>query len=453
MRTRRRNRTKQELGWSRLAIQAFLVVRPWSRTSSIECGVGLSANEVRYSIGQLIERGKLLRQGTERVPIYDVSFRHSERDPEHHTLGESMVWIRPEIVFQWDRAKNFSINLEDMPLLSKAQVWWRCHRDPNHQWQASLRYRVPWQPDCPTCDKGRQQKALLEAAQLRDLLAEFHPSKNGELRLDQISLDDSRQVWWRCSLNSEHFWKASLAARRRGRDCCPMCSGRSVVYPTSISSLFPDIAAEWHPSRNQGRSPDTVEANSKQAAWWQCRESPEHVWQATPYSRTVKGVGCLFCDDERVTVSESLLGRFPKVAAEWHPYKNGARCPDEIRPDSRLRAAWQCLKDPKHSWRESVQHRTESGSGCPYCGISRSTRSTLLRSSYPDLAAEWHPFKNPTAIPWSVRVDSEDAAWWRCKSHLSHVWEATIADRIKTPICPFCAEREQALRRKRSYVV
>lgn len=443
MRMRRRNRTQQEHGWSRLAIQAFLVVRPWSRISSIMHGVGLSGNEVRYSIGQLVEQGKLLREGTGRVAVYDVSFRQSERDPEHRTLGESMVWIRPEIVFQWDRVKNCSINLEDLPLLSKAQVWWRCHREPEHEWQASLRYRVPWQPDCPRCDQGRQQSAVLEALLYSDLLAEFHPSKNGDLRMDQIGLDNSSLVWWKCDTDGEHFWQASLAARRRGRDSCPMCDGRSVVSPTSISSLYPYLVAEWHPRRNQTRSPNTVDADSRQAAWWQCREIPEHVWQAAPYSRTVNKLGCLFCAQEPVTVSESLLGRFPKLAAEWHPFKNGSRSPDDIRPDSRLRVAWQCSRDPKHSWRESVQRRTESGNGCPYCADSRDITSALLKSRYPDLAGEWHPFKNATAIPWSVRIDCEDPAWWRCRNQPSHVWEAAIVDRIKTPICPFCVECDQ----------
>ena len=37
-----------------------------------------------------------------------------------------------------------------------------------------------------------------------ELVKEFHPSKNGELRPKDFTYGSSKKIWWKCSLNKSH---------------------------------------------------------------------------------------------------------------------------------------------------------------------------------------------------------------------------------------------------------
>lgn len=65
-----------------------------------------------------------------------------------------------------------------------------------------------------------------------------------------------------------------------------------VLYSTLAGSIrdfaatHPDIAAEWHPSRNGDKRPDQFTFGSHHEAWWQCPTIKTHVYQARISSRT-----------------------------------------------------------------------------------------------------------------------------------------------------------------------
>ena len=58
--------------------------------------------------------------------------------------------------------------------------------------------------------------------------------------------------------------------------------------------LLPDVAAQWHPTRNAKTPVDYTHASHIEA-WWQCLEFRTHVWRARIASRTVMLTGCSAC--------------------------------------------------------------------------------------------------------------------------------------------------------------
>lgn len=54
----------------------------------------------------------------------------------------------------------------------------------------------------------------------------------------------------------------------------------------------PELAAQWHPTRNGDLTPDMVTAESHRKIWWLGKCG--HEWSATIESRT-RGMGCPFC--------------------------------------------------------------------------------------------------------------------------------------------------------------
>ena len=282
------------------------------------------------------------------------------------------------------------------------------------------------------------------------LATEWHPSNNGELSPKTIGVSSSKKIWWKCPKGSDHEWQSTLASRYYQGLGCPFCSNRKVSSTNSLSSLFPTISDEWHPSKNGDILPELVVAGSHKKVWWKCRNGVDHEWQATVKDRTQKKSGCPHCDGRTVSVTNSLISLFPKIAAEWHPAKNGNTLPKHVPAGSKKKVWWKCKIDPIHEWEAEVSGRTgKRKHGCPYCaGWSGQQAKTydILTNGFADIAKQWHPTKNGTLTPDAFRGGSSKKIWWLCSKGPDHEWKARIADRIiKKSGCPCCDGRKVSI--------
>ena len=65
-----------------------------------------------------------------------------------------------------------------------------------------------------------------------------------------------------------------------------------------MSEKYPDIAKQWHPTKNLPLTPDDVTYGSKTKAWWVCDKGHDD-WLAVISSRTgKKPTGCPECYEE-----------------------------------------------------------------------------------------------------------------------------------------------------------
>jgi hypothetical protein len=231
-----------------------------------------------------------------------------------------------------------------------------------------------------------------------------------------------------------------LAGRRtlEAMSCAPTLGGSRYWV-----SGYPELVAQWHPDRNGTLSPATVSAGSGRLIWWRCDRGADHVWRAKPNNRT-SGSGCPFCANHRVSSTNNLAACFPRVAAEWHPEKNGRTTPRDLVAASARIGWWRCAVFPRHEWRTSVRDRTRSQTSCPYCSRKRVSEETSLAQVHPLLAAEWHPTRNGGLLAREVSPSSRRHAWWLCSSNPEHAWRATVANRLlRASACPQCARRQR----------
>jgi hypothetical protein len=82
-------------------------------------------------------------------------------------------------------------------------------------------------------------------------------------------------------------------------------SRKSIPFSTSLASLNPTLAQEWHPTKNAHVTPEDVPPGSTKKIWWKCRENDEHEWEAQVRART-NGTGCPICANKKVIPSTSL---------------------------------------------------------------------------------------------------------------------------------------------------
>jgi hypothetical protein len=101
--------------------------------------------------------------------------------------------------------------------------------------------------------------------------AEWHPTKNGSLRAEDVSAGSQKRRWWLCPVHPSHEWEREVNARTSRRDRCPFCTNRRLSVTNSLATLRPDLALEWDVERNEGVTPADVMAGANGDAHWICR--------------------------------------------------------------------------------------------------------------------------------------------------------------------------------------
>lgn len=270
-----------------------------------------------------------------------------------------------------------------------------------------------------------------------ELLAQWDRQANLPLTPETIPYGSTKKVWWQCEKG--HRWQVTVNNRTSSHTDCPYCSGRA-AWPgeTDLASRFPDLAREWHPTKNLPLTPECVLPGSEEKVWWRC--SHGHVWRATIHSRT-DGCGCPVCANRAVAPGvNDLASQFPRLAEEWHPTKNGTLTPQEVTFGTKRKVWWQCEKG--HEWCVSIQSRTLDGTGCPVCaGRVILPGENDMASQFPGIAQEWHPTKNGSLLPSQVAPSCKRRIWWRCP--LGHEYVAAVGMRtMRNSGCPYCAGKK-----------
>jgi hypothetical protein len=339
--------------------------------------------------------------------------------------GNRLSDVNSSLAKEWHPTRNGGLTPEDVTPYSKKAVWWRCTR--GHEWEAVVGSRSSGN-GCPYCS-GRKVCAdnCLQTIN-PELAKEWHLTKNKNLTPENVTVNSPKKIWWLCTKG--HEWKAVISHRSRGTGC-PYCSGKAVCEDNCLQTINPELAKEWHPTKNGSLTSKDVVMGSHKKVWWQC--SKGHEWQAVVGDRN-SGNGCPYCSGQAVCDDNCLQVKNSELAKEWHPTKNGKLTPRNVTLHSNKKVWWQCGKG--HEWQAMVNNRSK-GKGCPYCSGQAVCDDNCLQTINPKLAREWHPTKNGDLAPQKVTANSGKKVWWQCNR--GHEWQTVVANRSKGRGCPICA--------------
>ena len=281
-----------------------------------------------------------------------------------------------------------------------------------------------------------------------EIAAQWHPTKNGDLKPEDVTFGMNCRVWWKCPVADDHEWPATVNNRATKGTRCGFCFGDRVSLSTCLLTTHPKIAAEWHPTKNGSLTPkDVMSGSSSRKIWWKCPVANDHEWRTSVCNRTSGGGnGCPCCSGHKVAHSNCLLTVYPEIAAQWHPTKNGSLTPRDVVACSHRKVWWKCPVGDDHEWPTSVAHRTVEKTGCPCCCSQRAADSNCLPTTHPDRAALWDSSKNVT-LPSDFMAYSKYEAWWRCLE-CGHRWESSVAEVTVAAAngCPRCGRVQGAVK-------
>jgi len=198
----------------------------------------------------------------------------------------------PELASEWHPVRNGNLKPYQVTVGSNKKVWWKCPQGPDHEWKAAIGSRASGR-GCPFCAGFRASETNSLSSQFPDIANEWHPRKNGKLRPNDLTTGSSLKVWWMCSANPSHEWKAPPQERVVGHGC-PYCSGNRLSPENSVAGYAPELIEEWDFERNSPTRPEEVSRGSNTKYWWICRSDQSHRWKAPPHTRT-EGIGCPEC--------------------------------------------------------------------------------------------------------------------------------------------------------------
>ncbi len=351
----------------------------------------------------------------------------------------------PAIARQLHPTKNGKLRANAIVGGSSRRVWWRCPKGPDHVWKATITDRTFGKRGCPFCAGQRASGNTSLRACEPELAKEWHPKKNGKLTPRDVRPLSNQYVWWQCREFASHVWRACVKDRTRNRSGCPECREQarkqaaekrrreSAPKDRSLAKRRPDLAQEWHPTKNGKLTPRDVGLSYLKRVWWQCPKEPDHEWPMVIRNRIYQPK-CPYCRGVRVCRSNSLGGRRPDLLPSWHPTKNRKLTPWQVLPRSNREVWWYCPVGPDHVWKTSVDSRVRGL--CPFCNNRKLSITNCLQTVSPRLAHQWHPTKNGRLTPRDVVASAERKVWWLCVS--GHAWQAHCRSRLNGSGCLVC---------------
>jgi len=177
--------------------------------------------------------------------------------------------------------------------------------------------------------------------------------------------------------------------------------------------------------------------NSSEEINWKCKKG--HTFREKVIVVFRRKNKCFYCSGRQVYSGDNdLLKLYPEIACEFDIEKNGIT-PDRISPKDTDKYWWTC-KNSHPSFQQSVTHRVNRKTKCPYCsGRKPLVDENDLMTLFPEIAKEWDLEKNNGISPREVSPFTHNSYWWICPK--GHSYKKKVIQRTKfhKPVdCPKC---------------
>jgi very-short-patch-repair endonuclease len=209
--------------------------------------------------------------------------------------GNDLKSTDPELAKRWHPTKNIK-EPSEYTSGSNKKVWWVCSK--GHEWKAMV-ISIKRGSGCPYCSNNKigYGNDLLSK---NPLLCKEWNFKLNKLKPEQYAPRSNKKVWWTCSVG--HEWYAIINNRNKGHGC-PYCCNQLVGYSNDLQNINPELAKQWHPTKNGQLKPTQVIPGSNEKVWWLC--SKGHEWKAVINSR--KKHNCPKCFDNTSFTEQAIF--------------------------------------------------------------------------------------------------------------------------------------------------
>lgn len=285
-------------------------------------------------------------------------------------------------------------------------------------------------------DKNKSLSALYP-----DIAREWDYEKNKNLKPDMFMPSSNFKVWWICPKG--HEYEAIINNRTNGNSC-PYCCGKRVLKGfNSLGDIYPLSLKEWDYEKNI-KTPYDYTSSSSKAVYIKCSKCGyEFKKSINRLSKSFKNNsnGCPICAKKVIIEGINDFGtKYPELLKEWDFEKNKIS-PFKIAPSNVKYFYWKCLKCG-NVWKDSVTHRIERNSKCPYCSSTKMKIKTglndLTTTNQKELI-DWDYSLN-SIKPEEVSKKSHEKVYRKCPKGHSYLQQINV--HLKGFGCPYCSNHK-----------
>ena len=392
------------------------------------------------------------------------------------------------LVEQWDEEKN-RISADEVGYGCGTKYNWKCKK--GHEWHNSPNNRTRKKSTkCPYCEKRKPSAGYNLKTEYPKIAKQLH--QDNEKRAEELLPTSHYRAKWICDRG--HI--TELAVRDKvNHPGCRKCKKEN----NNVERNYPELVKEWHPYYNYPKLPVDYSYASSDKVWWRCSKNIHHNWPARISNRTINKRGCPFCKDEQKTsfYEQSIFYYVKKIFCNAEnryvlddigevdifipskkiciEYNSSYRHKERIEQDTQKYKKMLkenkviCIQDYKaeidgvieiYSYKNAYIHLENAinillkmldNDNKISVNLKRDEIKILnqykknviddnFTINYPYIAKEWHPTLNLNLLPEMFKVNTINGFWWKCSKNEKHIWNTSIANRVKNGSgCPFCS--------------
>jgi len=297
--------------------------------------------------------------------------------------GETDLFsLHPELLKYWDSSLNTGVDKNSISPNLKEKILWKCEKYPEHTWLRTPIRMITGTGKCPHCIEYEKRENKAYLIDSYPDIAQQYSFKN-DFPLQHVLNNSNQKFIWKCK-EQGHEWEATVQARTSRNSKCPFCSNRKTIKGINdFATLYPEVAKEWHPSKNY-KNPYDIRPKSHFKAVWKCKIC-NYEWEAAVYHRTGNKSGCPKCSGRVVDRGiNDIATLYPDAVKYWSDKNNCS--PSDVSAGSGKLFLWVCQEG--HEWEMSPYRQLKCNrvSFCAEChsyNVSKSEND--LRESIIDI--------------------------------------------------------------------
>lgn len=397
---------------------------------------------------------------------------------------------------EWASDRN-GVSFHEVRRGSKKRYWWRCETC-GWEWQASPDNRIRGGTGCPKCS-GKVLTPETSFAGVRpDLVSWWDDERNGGVSAEDVFANTHKKYYFVCP-HGHSYPRAVYQMTMSNAGGCKYCSGQVATAQNNLKVTHPDLAAQWHPTKNGNNKPEDYLSGSNKVVWWKC--SRGHSWKASIAKRALRGDRCSKCHTTVSLIQARVYAELSSVFETVHlgididGYEVDIYLPEEriaievdgypwhyrrVAADKRKSEALSAggirlirirdtrlpdLKDEHIPFLSAIEKRhieklllaidadskqikeytRSDGFQNERLFFEVAARRVLINKKnslaykYPTISREWDYEKNHPGLPSNFEAKSNLDAWWKCPD-CGRSYHARISHRTAMGSgCPYCA--------------
>lgn len=195
-----------------------------------------------------------------------------------------LATTHPELVPLWHPTKNGTMTPQNVTSGSGKNAIWVCP-DSGAEYSRRVCKQSAVGPRSPYMTGTRVLTGYndLNTTHPQDA-ALWHPTMNGNLTPQDVTAGRATRVWWVCLESGEPYQRA-INKQTVPNAQSPYVSGQRILPGfNDLASQHPEVATDWHPTKNGKLTPQDVTCGSPKNVWWLCPVTRRSFTRSVAYA-------------------------------------------------------------------------------------------------------------------------------------------------------------------------